>query len=68
MKHMISIWFFIGCLLTVYGLLIFYAGVRTFSAPAVQGASMQQLHLALWWGLGMTLLGVAYLVHFRPRQ
>jgi hypothetical protein len=68
MKHMISIWFFIGCLLTIYGLLIFYAGLRGFSDVSAQGEALQQLHLPLWWGIVMTGLGIAYLVHFRPRR
>lgn len=67
MKHMISIWFFIGALLTIYGLLILYAGVQTFSGASTQMGAMQRLHLPLWWGIGMTILGSAYLVHFRPR-
>jgi hypothetical protein len=68
MKQMISIWFFIGCLLTLYGLLILYAGVQTFSEVPVQGGAVQGLHLPLWWGIGMTILGSAYVVHFRPRR
>lgn len=68
MKHMISIWFFIGILLTIYGLLILYAGVQSFSNASVQTGAMHRLHLPLWWGIGMTILGSAYLVHFRPRM
>jgi uncharacterized membrane protein YkvI len=68
MKHMISIWFFIGCLLTIYGFLIFYAGIGTFSAAAAPTASLRQLHLPLWWGIAMIALGIVYLVHFRPRR
>jgi hypothetical protein len=67
MKHMISIWFFIGALLTIYGLLILYAGVQNFSHGSAQTGAMQQLHLPVWWGIGMTILGSVYLVHFRPR-
>jgi hypothetical protein len=68
MKQMISIWFFIGCLLTLYGLLILYAGVQTFLEVSAQGGAVQGLHLPLWWGIGMTILGSAYVVHFRPRH
>lgn len=64
---MISIWFFIGCLLTVYGVLIFLAGLGTVAASAVPVESAQRLHLGLWWGSIMTVLGIVYLVHFRPR-
>jgi hypothetical protein len=27
---------------------------------------MQGLHLQIWWGIGMLILGVVYLVRFRP--
>jgi heme/copper-type cytochrome/quinol oxidase subunit 3 len=68
MKQMISIWFFIGCLLMIYGLLILYAGVQAFAEVPVHGGAEQGLHLSLWWGIGMTLLGSGYVVHFRPRR
>jgi hypothetical protein len=67
-KGLLSVWFFIGCLLTLYGILILYAGARSFSAPPGQGEAMQQLHLPIWWGIFMTALGVFYLIHFRPRR
>lgn len=68
MKQMISIWFFIGCLLTIYGLLILYAGIQTFSKVSVQAGAVQGLHLSFWWGIGMTILGSTYVLHFRPRR
>jgi hypothetical protein len=68
MKRLLSVWFFIGCLLTPYGLLILYAGVRSFSSLSTQGEVMQQLHLPIWWGIFMTALGIAYVVRFRPRR
>jgi hypothetical protein len=66
-KRLISVWFFIGCLLTVYGLLILSAGISSFSQESAQHA-MQRLHLPVWWGFVMTAMGVAYAVHFRPRR
>jgi hypothetical protein len=67
MKHLVSVWFFIGCLLTVYGLLILYAGLRSFSASFGE-ETMRQLHLPIWWGIFMTALGMFYVIHFRPRR
>jgi hypothetical protein len=64
---MISIWFFVGCLLTAYGFLIFFAGVRSYAMPPTSTESMQQLHLPIWWGIGLTILGITYLVRFRPK-
>jgi hypothetical protein len=68
MKRMISIWFFIGCLLGTYGVLILAAGIRSFYTPPTQGEAVQQLHLPIWWGIFMTALGIGYAVRFRPQR
>jgi hypothetical protein len=67
MKRMISIWFFVGCLLSVYGVFILAAGIRSVSALPAPGEAMQQLHLPIWWGIFMTALGTGYVARFRPR-
>ncbi len=68
MKRMIPIWFFVGCLLAAYGVLILFAGIRDFSHPPGGFEAMQHLHLPIWWGIFMMTLGLAWVVHFRPRQ
>ena len=65
LKGMLSIWFFIGGLLAIYGLLILIEGVRDLSAHTAS-FEMSGLHLQLWWGIGLLILGCVYLVHFRP--
>jgi len=68
MKQMISVWFFIGCLLSLYGFLIFSAGLLSpLGRPAHQEA-VSQLHLPIWWGVVMIALGLAYVIRFRPRR
>ena len=67
LKGMLSIWFFIGCLLATYGLLILIEGIRDYANPAV-GYMLPGLHLQLWWGGGLLILGGVYLVHFRPKK
>ncbi len=62
---MLSIWFFVGSLLTVYGLLILIAGIQDYANPAV-GFVLPGLHLQLWWGIGLLILGCIYLFYFRP--
>jgi FtsH-binding integral membrane protein len=64
----IEIWFFIGLLLFVYGLLIFGAGFYDLVYPPVQPTAMSQLHPAIWWGALLILLGLYYVVRFRPRR
>ncbi|HEX4487804.1 MAG TPA: hypothetical protein VH088_16130 [Terriglobales bacterium] len=63
-KKMISIWFFVGGLLTAYGVLILIAGLM--GSGGGREVVMQGLHLQIWWGIGMLILGVVYLVRFRP--
>ncbi len=67
-KHFISIWFFIGLLLTVYGLLILGAGVYNLFQPPARDIAMGHLHAGVWWGALLLVLGVFYVVHFRPRK
>jgi hypothetical protein len=66
-KAMISIWFFVGCLLAIYGVLILLAGFQD-SAVNDPNVAMRNLHLQIWWGFGLLGMGLAYGVHFRPRR
>ena len=63
----IPIWFFIGLLLTVYGLLIVCYGcyeAATGSYPS--GVQLTNLHTPIWWGAVLLALGLVYVVKFRP--
>ena len=66
-KAMISIWFFVGCLLAIYGVLILLAGLQD-TVSDVPKVAMRNLHLQIWWGFGLLGIGLAYGVHFRPRR
>jgi hypothetical protein len=63
---MISIWFFVGCLLTVYGALILFAGL-SHQGGSGRVIAMPQLHVQIWWGIGLLLIGLGYVARFRPR-
>jgi hypothetical protein len=72
-KHFISIWFFIGLLLTVYGVLILGSGLYELSSPPAAGAQggvesnvMPYLHAAIWWGGLLLASGLTYVIGFRP--
>jgi hypothetical protein len=67
-KGMISIWFFIGCLLSIYGILILAAGTQPTPAPNDANVAMRDLHLQFYWGIGMLALGLVYLIRFPPRS
>ena len=65
-KHFISIWFFIGLLLSVYGVLILGTGLYELLTHASLNVVMAQVHVNIWWGAGMSLLGLIYLFNFWP--
>jgi hypothetical protein len=66
LKGMLSIWFFVGALLAVYGALILIEGLRDFSRNSGANIALAHLHLQIWWGIGLLIVGGVYLVQFRP--
>ncbi|MDE3200058.1 MAG: hypothetical protein KGN79_03980 [Acidobacteriota bacterium] len=62
----ISIWFFIGLLLTIYGVLIFGYGLYDLVSGNLPHVVLAKLHAPVWWGGLMTALGLFYLIKFRP--
>jgi len=62
----ISIWFFIGALLTVYGVMIFGYGLYELASHQTAGVVLADLHAPVWWGALMLALGLFYSVRFRP--
>jgi hypothetical protein len=62
----ISIWFFIGVLLSVYGALIAAYGVFELITHQHANVVLWNLHAPLWWGTLMLLLGLLYSIKFRP--
>jgi FtsH-binding integral membrane protein len=63
----IPIWFFIGVLLLTYGALVLgyglYEAATGIYPPGVQ---LTQLHTPIWWGAILLVLGLVYVVKFRP--
>ena len=64
---MLPIWFFIGCLLAIYGVLILVEGVRGYAHPPAS-IVLSELHLQLWWGGVLLILGLFWMLRFRPGQ
>ena len=60
----ISIWFFIGLLILIYGVLILAAGIAGLSSPPP--VVMANLHVGIWWGGLLVVVGVVYVYFFRP--
>jgi len=64
---MISIWFFIGALLLVYGILICGAGIYDLvSPPEHPTIELAGLHAGVWWGALLIVLGAIYTIKFAP--
>jgi heme/copper-type cytochrome/quinol oxidase subunit 3 len=63
----IPIWFFIGLQLTMYGALIFGYGVyEAITGDLAPGVELTNLHAPVWWGALLLLLGLVYVIKFRP--
>jgi len=61
-EHGLSIWFFVGGILTIYGIIILIANIPAFSSPATTThIILERLHAGLWWGILLIVLGVLFL-------
>lgn len=66
-KHnIVPVWFFVGLVLGIYGVLIFISGLAEWSHPP--NTVLSNLHAPVWWGAILIVLGVAYFIKFRPRR
>lgn len=52
-----SIWFFVGMILTLYGLIVLVTGLFGHAPATVMGETRP----AIWWGAIMTVFGVIFL-------
>jgi hypothetical protein len=63
----ISIWFFIGSLLLIYGVIITIANVVEIISPTVgKQPVLSELHFGVWWGIVLLIIGAIYFIGFRP--
>lgn len=62
----LSIWFFIGMLLTAYGVLILGSGIYNYNTPS--SVVLSNLHAPVWWGAFLLAVGLFYLIRFFPRK
>lgn len=64
-RHMLSVWFFIGVLLLVYGVILCITAIAEFSHPPA--IVLARYHPGLWGGIVLILIGGFYAVRFRPK-
>jgi hypothetical protein len=67
-RHLVSIWFFIGILLDIYGILILGRGIYDLIYPSAYLVKMAYLHAGIWWGALLLVLGLIYTIKFAPRR
>ena len=64
--HIIPVWFFVGVLFLIYGLLILVRGLLEWSHPP-EGVELANLHAPVWWGAVLIVLGAVYCTKYYPR-
>lgn len=64
----ISIWFFIGMLLTAYGVLITATGIYELNSPPANPPVLANLHASIWWGIVLLAIGLIYFIRFFPKK
>jgi len=64
--HMLPVWFFIGLVLVVYGIMILAQGIYQLSHPV--GTVLEDLHAAIWWGVFMLVVGFIFVQKNRRRS
>lgn len=64
--HIIPVWFFVGMLFIIYGLLILASGLAEWSHPP--NVVLAEKHAPVWWGALMLALGMIYGFKYYPRR
>ena len=60
-EHGLSIWFFVGVMLTIYGIIVLIANITAFSTIESPHVVLERLHAGLWWSILLILLGALFL-------
>ena len=61
-KRMRSIWYFVGLIMLIIGIIVFVAGIYDLINPANQNIKLTNLHTNIWWGALIAIAGVIYLI------
>ena len=64
----VSIWFFIGLLLDIYGVLILGASLYGLFVPPQHPVVLANVHAGIWWGILLIVLGLVYTFVFAPNR
>jgi hypothetical protein len=64
--HMIPVWFFVGVILLIYGVIILGTGIYEYSSPPP--TVLASTHPAVWWGALLTVIGGFYVYAYMPKK
>ena len=65
-RQMLPVWFFIGLLLTAYGVIILITALSEWSHPPA--VVLARYHPGIWGGVILLAIGGFYTIRFRPRR
>jgi len=65
-RRMIPVWFFVGVILLIYGVIILATGLYELSHSP--DTVLANLHPAIWWGALLTIVGAVYVYFYKPRK
>jgi hypothetical protein len=65
-SRMIPVWFFVGIILLVYGVIVLATGIYELSHPP--STVLANLRPELWWGGLLTIVGGIYVYVHMPRN
>jgi membrane protease YdiL (CAAX protease family) len=65
----VPIWFFIGALFTLYGLIILGSAIfgLLHPPPPAERVRLWNLHADVWWSALMVVFGIVYTIRFWPK-
>jgi hypothetical protein len=61
------IWYFVGLLLTIIGVIIIGTGIYELIVPPVRQTVLGNTHPNLWWGAVILVVGLTYLLLNRKK-
>jgi hypothetical protein len=67
-EKQIPIWFFIGCMLTIYGVMILGSGIYNLVSPPEHPVALSWLHADIWWSVFLVVIGLIYVMKYRPAK
>jgi divalent metal cation (Fe/Co/Zn/Cd) transporter len=65
-RRIIPVWFFVGVILLIYGVLILATGIAEFGNPPP--TVLAEVHAPVWWGAILIVMGALFTYLFWPKK